>query len=65
MSLTVDTWTTTNRVAILGIMIHWIDDLYNFHECVLAVKELRESHGGAHMTKVLFCYSYARSLLIT
>ena len=23
------------------------------HECVLAIKELHESHGGAHMAKVL------------
>ena len=27
VSLTVDTWTTTNRVVILGITIHWIDDM--------------------------------------
>ena len=53
MSLTVDTWTTTNHVAILGSTIHWIDDMWNLHERVLAVKELRESHGGAHLAKVL------------
>ena len=53
VSLTVDTWTTTNRVTILGITIHWIDDMWNLHECILAVKELHESHGSAHMTKML------------
>ena len=26
VSLTVNTWTTTNHLAILGITIHWIDD---------------------------------------
>ena len=26
-SLTVDTWTTRNNVAVLGITIHWIDDM--------------------------------------
>ena len=53
VSLTVDTWTTTNHLAILGITIYWIDDMWNLHECVLVVEELHESHGGAHMTKVL------------
>ena len=27
--------------------------MWNLHECVLAVEELRESRGGAHMAKVL------------
>ena len=53
VSPTVDTWTTTNHLAILGIMIHWIDDMWNLHECVLVVEELCGSHGGAHMAKVL------------
>ena len=53
MSLIVDTWTTTNRVAILGITIHWIDDMWNLHELVLPVKELCESYGGALMAKML------------
>ena len=46
VSLTVDIWTTTNNLAIIGITIHWIDDLWKLHECVLAVKELCGSHGG-------------------
>ena len=48
-----DTWTTTNHLAILGVMIHWIDDMWNPHERVFSVEELFESHGGAHMAKVL------------
>ena len=40
VSLMVDTWTTTNRVAILGIMIHSIDDMWNLHERVLVIEEL-------------------------
>ena len=51
--LIVDTWTTTNHLAIIGITIYWIDDRWNLHECVLAVKELCGSHGGAHIEKVL------------
>ena len=52
--LIVDTWTTTNHLEILGITIHWFDDMWNLHECVLAIEELCEFHGGAHMTKVLY-----------
>ena len=48
------TWTSTNRVTIFGVMIHWIDELWNLHERVLAVEELCESHGGVHMAKVLY-----------
>ena len=53
MSLTLDTWTTTNHLVILGITIHWIDNMWNLHECVLSVEELRGSHGGAYMARVL------------
>ena len=53
MSLTVDTWTTKNHLSILGIMIHWIDHMWNLHECVLDVEELCGSHGGAYMANVL------------
>ena len=44
VSLIVDTWATTNHLAILGITIHWIDDIWNLHECGLVVKELHGSH---------------------
>ena len=27
--------------------------MWNFHECVHAIEELCENHGGAHMAKVL------------
>ena len=53
VSLTIDTWTTTNHLSIIGITIHWIYDLWKLHVCVLAVKELCASHGGAYMAKVL------------
>ena len=48
-----DTWITTNHLAILGVTINWIDNMWNLHESVLAIEELCESHGGAHMAKVL------------
>ena len=54
VSLTLNIWTTTNHLTILGITIHYIDDMWNLHECVFAVEELCGSHGGVHMAKVLY-----------
>ena len=53
VSLTIDTWTTTNNVAILGITIHWIDDMWRLHEQVLAVEELGVSQQGIILAKVV------------
>ena len=52
VSLTIDTWTTTNNVAILEIIIYWIDDMWRLHEQVLAVEELGVSHQGTILAKV-------------
>ena len=54
VSLTTDTWTTTNNVAILGITIHWIDDMWRLHEQVLAVEELGVSHLGIILAEVVY-----------
>ena len=48
-----DTWTTTNNVAILGITIHWTDDMWRLHEQVLAVEELCVSHQGTILAEVV------------
>ena len=53
MSLTIDTWTTTNNVAILGITIHWIDDMWRLHEQVFDVEELGVSHQGIILAEVI------------
>ena len=53
VSLTTDTWTTTNNVTILGITIHWIDDMWRLHEQVLAVEELGVSHQGIILVEVV------------
>ena len=54
MSLTTDTWTTTNNVAILGITIHWIDDMWKLPEQVLVVEELGVSHQGIILAQVVY-----------
>ena len=51
--LTAYTWTTTNNVAILGITIHWIDDMWRLHEQVLVVEELGVSHQGTILAEVV------------
>ena len=53
VSLTTDTWTTKNNVAILGITIHWIDDMRRLHEQVLAIEELGVSHRGIILAEVV------------
>ena len=54
VSLTTDTWTTRNNVAILGITIHWIDDMWRLQEKVLGVEELGASHQGAILAEVVY-----------
>ena len=54
VSLTTDTWTTRNNVAVLGITIHWIDDMRKLQEKVISVEELGASHQGAILAEVLY-----------
>ena len=54
MSLTTDTWTTTNNVTILGITIHWIDDMWRLHKKKLAVEELGVSHQWIILAEVVY-----------
>ena len=53
LSLTTNTWTTTNNMAILGITIHWIDDMCRLHEQVLVVEELGVSYRGIILAEVV------------
>ena len=53
VSLTADTWTTTNNVAILGIIIHWIDNKWKLHEQALIVEELGLSHQGTILVEMV------------
>ena len=53
VSFRLDTWTTTKHLAILGITIYWIDDMWNLHKCVLTIKELCESYESTYIKQVL------------
>ena len=53
--LIANTWTTTYNVAILGILIHWIDDMCRLHEQVLFFEELGVSHQGTILVEVVHC----------
>ena len=54
VSLIADTWTTRNNVAVLMIIIYWIDDMWRLLEKVLGVEELGASHQGAILAEVLY-----------
>ena len=41
-------------MAILGINIHWIDDMWRLQEKVLDVEELGASHQGTILAEVLY-----------
>ena len=53
VSLTIDSWTNTNNMTILGITIHSIDDMWRLHERVLAVEELGVLHQGTILAEVV------------
>ena len=53
VSLTTDTWTTTNNMTILVITIHWIDDMWRLHEQLLIVEELGVSHQGIILAEMV------------
>ena len=53
VSLTIDSWTSENQVAILGITIHWIDEDWNLCERVLATEELKGEHSGENMANMV------------
>ena len=41
-------------MAVLGINIHWIDDMWRLQEKVLGLEELGASHQGAILGEVLY-----------
>ena len=43
-----------NNVAVLGIIVHLIDDRWRIQEKVLGVEELVASHQGAILVEVLY-----------
>ena len=51
--LKANAWTTENGCGLLGVTAHWIDATWEYHECVLAVRELANKHGDKSMASIL------------
>ena len=51
--LTEDAWSAENGCGLLGVTSHWIDATWEYHECVLAIRELVEKHDGKSMASIL------------
>lgn len=53
VSLTLDAWTSGNKVPYLGITAHWMDIHYVLQNCVLGFKRLRGSHTAENLASVM------------
>ena len=53
VTLTTYAWTAVNRCGMLGVTPHWIDAIWEYCECVLAIQELAGKHDGESMTSIL------------
>ena len=51
--LTADAWIVENGCGLLGAIAHWIDATWEYHECVLAIRELAKKHDGESMASIL------------
>jgi hypothetical protein len=49
-----DLWTSPNGLAILGIVVHWMDAEDRKHDTLVALRALQGSHSGEHMFEVLW-----------
>ncbi|XP_078432925.1 putative transcriptional regulator tpeD [Wolffia australiana] len=53
VSLTVDAWTADNGTGLLGITVHWVDDMWTYRERVLAIREIVGKHDGGNMVSIV------------
>ena len=51
--LTADAWTAENGCGLLGVIAPWIDATWEYHECVLAIRELVGKHDSKSMASIL------------
>ena len=54
INLTLDAWTSSNRIAYLGITGHWMDSDYVLQNIVLAFSRLQGSHTGENLANVVY-----------
>src|SRR5207302_10028281 len=51
--LTIDAWTSSNKLPFLAIMDHWIDTKYEQFNTVIGFERLKGSHMAGNMADVL------------
>jgi hypothetical protein len=49
-----DLWTSPNGLAILGIVVHWMDAEDRKHDTLVGLRAMDSSHSGEHMFEVLW-----------
>lgn len=53
VNLTLDAWTSSNKIPYLGITVHWMDSAYNLQDCVLGFRRLRGLHTADNLAEVV------------
>jgi hypothetical protein len=51
--LSFDFWTSSNQLSLVGVVIHYMDDIYTIRIKLLGLKRLRESHLGKNLAQVI------------
>jgi hypothetical protein len=51
IAISLDGWTSPNQEAFIGIIGHWIDNNFNYHERLLDFRHEGRSHSGENMTE--------------
>ncbi|XP_078444856.1 zinc finger BED domain-containing protein DAYSLEEPER-like [Wolffia australiana] len=53
VAITLDCWTSANRISFLGVTVHWIDEEWKMCECVLTIRQLEGTHTGECLSEIV------------
>ncbi|XP_078431091.1 putative transcriptional regulator tpeD [Wolffia australiana] len=53
VAITLDCWTSANRISFLGLTVHWVDAEWKMCDCVLAIRQLEGSHSGECLSEIV------------
>jgi len=53
VSLAIDAWTSTNKLAFLAIIAYWIDKDWNYHHVLIGFEQLSRVHDGENFGNVV------------
>jgi hypothetical protein len=54
LSLSLDMWTSKNKLSMLGVIGHWITPNFQLESAVLAFEEVDGTHSGENQAEVIF-----------